>query len=270
MSSRDALHRLSEVGQWIDEFSKDRDQVPQCLYVCDTDIVNLYLRPEEKFHYCALLRSEREARVDVTLAASKRNAQLVETEQLLADILGNYLIWGRRSPALTSPAHQEELGGVLTAIFVRAVGQVETVIELLRNEFRELAARGQLPPRADSQQVAPQLAIAVSAALATLQSHGSAVLECLRMMPALKDERIYSVDRHRFSKTHGTSSDSDYLPSALDAETGDFRPEINAVAKDIERLLIVGSAGGSSRREAGEPMRALAHLLAQPAARRDG
>lgn len=257
MSLSEARVRLAQVGGWIEEFGAAQAPERRLIHVIDTDIVTLYSSPERMAHYCSLLRSEPSARLDLRRPPSERQTLFVEAETLLADVLGNHLVWGREQPAFTSPAHRDELLGVLTAVFVAASGQQASLEVEVQRAFRELPS---LDDGTASESKAALIAGYVDDLLNRLQVEAPQLMESLRLSAGLDRSRIYSIDLFR-SPDPNDRLPLGFLPAAQDAEGGDFREEILAIARDIERLMIFGGSFSASKRlRVRSDSRALAHL----------
>jgi len=231
----DARKRLGIVGEWIDDFAGDpQARGTSLVYVFDTDVLTMYSRPELGASYCALLRDEADARVEHRGEETGSPGAFAEAEVLLADILGNHVVWGRDEPALSSPAHADELAEVMTAVVVSALKQLPDLRDALTRGFKELAA--DYPQHQDARTQGSWLQSRLDAMLRALRDGQGDVLRALRLQAAFDSERIFSIE------TYKSPMEPHYLPSSIDEDTGDFREEVVAVGRQIEKLLVAGAS----------------------------
>ena len=253
-----ARRRLATVGQWIDDFEADQQSKGRIVYVFDVDVIKMYSNPGLVAHYCALLRDEHTARFDFRRPADERDPTFCVAETLLADILGNHVVWGRADPALNSPAHADELADVAGAVVVDALKQLPELQERLRCEFTDLVATYRAAqPDVDRQ---AWLENQIDKVLAQVARSQPQVWEALRLHAAFEQTRVFSVDGYKLAQGEAGRQAS-FLPSAHDPVTGDFLEEVIALSQQLEKVLVAGAEFSKFKLEKlRTDARALAHL----------
>ena len=245
---RVARSRLGALARWIGELASDRRSALRIVYVYDTDVITTYSRPELGAPYFALLRDEATARRDFHKPAVERAALLCTTEVLLAEIVGNHVVWERGDPALNCPAHADELADVSNAVVAGAVGQVPNLRTELRRNFEALET-------ADSGAAIDSL---VDTVITRIAASAPRVFQAMRLDAAFRADRIFSVDGFRLPATTDQGLPF-YFPSSIDPDSGDFVDDILKISRELEKVL-------SARAKAVEfdprHLRADAHALA--------
>lgn len=220
----------------------------------------MYSDPRRGSHYCSLLRDQE------TIQKSTRNqhehALFSPSEILLADVLGNHILWNRSEPALNCPAHADELATVSTQIYLKAISEIDDTKEKLKEEFTLIESEYIEKITRSSDEVKQRwLKEKIYSALST---HSPQVMQGLRLIAALRHDRAYSIENFRLPKDATDAHDSlstEFFPSAFDARTGDFKPEIRKNANEIEKFLIQGSRNSDYRlQNIRNDALALAHL----------
>jgi hypothetical protein len=267
MRVSEARQRLSQVGQWIAAVESDREQAAdrerqaksRIVFVFDTDVITMYSNPDLGSQYCAMLRSADSAREDKQHVRGKGQSAIRRSEISLADILGNHFVWGRGDDlALTTPAHAEELKDVVEAVFLKAMTDIPPLEDHLRSKFGALVDR----PQSEEDVAATGqsfLAKAIDDIFRAAAKEFPEINRALRLDAAFNRQRITSLEF--FSEHEPENQEAQYLPSALDAQTGDVIDEIRALAKHLERILVSGNSYGQRKLERFRvDAEALAHL----------
>lgn len=258
-ATQSARERLAEVGAWVEEFSSDfsGENAASVIYVFDTDVITMYSRPSLQSNYAALLRSEQTARTAMRARLDGLpSSDLDECELVLADLLGNYIVWGRQQPALNSPVHADELASVCIQVWLAAKKQMPALHDRLRKDFVNL--KDTFPSEKDENSKRDWIEGKVNGTLKKLTGETPEVVEALRLQQAFDGNRIYSIEGHRLSL--GGLIEQEFLPSAYD-ESGDLRPEIYALGKQLLQILVSGYSMSEYRvKKMRDDATAIAHL----------
>jgi hypothetical protein len=230
-----ARERLDEVRIWVDDFAADSDT--RLIYVFDTDVITLYSRPSIRSNYAALLRSEPDARRAMNARLDGAPCTpLDECEIALADLLGNHIVWSKEQAALNSPILAKELETNCIQVWLKAEKQLDAMRERLRQDFFNL--NNTYPTNADEEAKRLWIEERTHGTLNKLESETPDALEALRLQQAFDNERIYSLES--FCLSSDGAAEAVFLPSAYDETTGDVRPEIQALGRQLLQILISG------------------------------
>lgn len=278
-----ARQRLQQVGAWIAEREQERsprmtptvagvsESKPRIIYVFDTDVVMMYAQPLRAAEYCALLRTPLAALQERRLPPGSAPSVFLRGETLLADLLGNFFVWGRGEQlAWTTPAHAHEIEELFDAVLVGAMRDIPALEQHLREAFARMAApsgesgaadkgAAEVKPQGEPDPASPadRLEQQLGAILQRAAHRFPRVAEALRLQVAFELRRIASVDRYSDDGIEGRW----YMPSTLDPATGDVHEEIHTLARHLERLLVGGTPFGQRKlRNLRVDAEAIAHL----------
>lgn len=237
----EALRRLGRVGEWLSETEADggpsdqRSDAGTTIYVYDTDILVMYSDPKRVSHYCALLRDGAAAR----RAADNKGGSdpYLPSEELLASILGNHIVWGRQDrPALNCPAHADELIAVATQVYLKAIKEINSIQEKIRIEFESIDAEFKALTKESKSDPNPEWL--PDRLLKLMSRQTPRLMEGIRLNKALIKERAYSIENFRLPKE---ILPNEFFPSAFN-EKGEFQQEIIKLSEDILKILVSASA----------------------------
>lgn len=196
------------------------------LYVADTDVVLMFMRPAQLHNYGALLRYDKLARGSADSAtANSLNALEKQTVEFLGKLL--FFQLNPAVPVAILPAHEVELEYKLADIAAEAVPALErwpvitaALVEEARENHRRscealLSARSALPHDTDnSEESAIRIADLLNVILDGFRGD-DAMAQLFRFNMLMANDRLRHIDRIALRNGAGQSV---YLPAPTDAE----------------------------------------------------